>query len=100
MTTPLHSALKRALTIEGREFVVTLTSEGLKLTLKGKRKGFELAWAEIVNGEAALAVALHASLRAFPTSVRAEPTKPGASTRVKTKRKLPKRKQPSAPNHR
>lgn len=65
MTTPLHSTLKRALTIEGREYVVTLTDEALKLTLKGKRNGFELPWTKIVNGEAALAVALHASIGAF-----------------------------------
>ena len=66
MTTPLHSVLKRTLKIEGREFVVTLTGETLKLALKGKRNGFEVRWAELVNGDAALAVALHASLGAFP----------------------------------
>jgi len=65
MTTPLHSTLKRALTIEGREYVVTLTEANLKLTLKGKRNGVELPWAQLVNGEAALAVALHASVGAF-----------------------------------
>jgi hypothetical protein len=65
MTTPLHSTLKRALTIEGREYVVTLTEAKLKLTLKGKRNGVELAWAQLVNGEAALAVALQASVGAF-----------------------------------
>jgi hypothetical protein len=65
VTTPLHSTLKRALTIEGREYVVTLTEANLKLTLKGKRNGVELSWAELVNGEAALAVALHASVGAF-----------------------------------
>jgi hypothetical protein len=65
MTTPLHSTLKRALTIDGRDYVVTLTTASLKLTLKGKRNGVELSWAELVNGEAALAVALHASLGAF-----------------------------------
>jgi|ERR1700749_1307562 hypothetical protein len=65
MTTPLHSTLKRALTIDGREYVVTLTQTELKLTLKGKRNGVELPWAQLVNGEAALAVALHASLGAF-----------------------------------
>jgi hypothetical protein len=65
MTTPLHSTLKRALTIEGRQYVVTLTEANLKLTLKGKRNGVELAWAQLVNGEAALAVALHASVGAF-----------------------------------
>ncbi len=63
--TPLHSTLKRALTIDGREYVLSLTPDALKLTLKGKRNGVELPWAQLVNGEAALAVALHASLGAF-----------------------------------
>jgi hypothetical protein len=62
MTTPLRTTLKRALTIDGREFVVTLTPVGLKVTLKGKRNGVELAWKELVNGDAALAVALQASV--------------------------------------
>jgi hypothetical protein len=65
MTTPLHSTLKRALSIDGRDYVVTLTETALKLTLKGKRNGVELPWSQLVNGEAALAVALHASLGAF-----------------------------------
>jgi hypothetical protein len=63
--TPLHSTLKRALTIDGRDYVLTLTETALKLTLKGKRNGVELPWSQLVNGEAALAVALHASLGAF-----------------------------------
>jgi hypothetical protein len=63
--TPLHSTLKRALTIDGRDYVLTLNETALKLTLKGKRNGVELSWAQLVNGEAALAVALHASLGAF-----------------------------------
>jgi hypothetical protein len=86
MTTPLHSTLKRALTIDGREYVITLTEAALKLTLKGKRNGVELPWAQLVNGEAALAVALHASLGAFAgkdaaTSARlAAPTAPTTPT--------------------
>jgi hypothetical protein len=63
--TPLHSTLKRALTIDGRDYVLTLNEKALKLTLKGKRNGVELPWSQLVNGEAALAVALHASLGAF-----------------------------------
>jgi hypothetical protein len=63
--TPLHSTLKRALTIDGRDYVLTLNETALKLTLKGKRNGVELPWTDLVNGEAALAVALHASLGAF-----------------------------------
>jgi hypothetical protein len=69
--TPLHSTLKRALTIDGREYVLTLNETALKLTLKGKRNGVELSWAQLVNGEAALAVALHASLGAFATNAKA-----------------------------
>src|ERR1700723_1122005 len=91
MTTPLHLTLKRALTIEGREYVVTLTEANLKLTLKGKRNGVELAWAQLVNGEAALAVALHASVGAFaargekPPTMRSPTVKPPT-----TKRPAPK----------
>src|SRR5882757_4063184 len=76
MTTPLHSTLKRALTIEGREYVVTLTEANLKLTLKGKRNGVELPWAQLVNGEAALAVALHASVGAFAAQHETPPRDP------------------------
>jgi len=66
MITPLHSTLRRALIIERRKYVITLTVDGLKLSLKGKRRGIELTWASIVNGEAALARALQASVGAFP----------------------------------
>jgi hypothetical protein len=69
--TPLHSTLKRALTIDGRDYVLTLTETALKLTLKGKRNGVELPWLQLVNGEAALAVALHASLGAFASKDKA-----------------------------
>jgi hypothetical protein len=75
MTTPLHSTLKRSLTIDGRDYVVTLTEATLKLTLKGKRNGVELAWAQLVSGEAALAVALHASVGAFAAQEEKPPIK-------------------------
>jgi hypothetical protein len=88
MTTPLHSTLKRALSIDGRDYVVTLTETALKLTLKGKRNGVELPWAQLVNGEAALAVALHASLGAFARQDKApaEP-QPAAEPKAKPKAK-------------
>src|SRR5579884_2232842 len=66
MTTPLTKPLKRELQIQGRPFVVTLSPEGIKLLLKGKRKGQELRWEDLVSGEAALAVALNASLKGIP----------------------------------
>jgi hypothetical protein len=41
--------------------VVTISPQGLKLTEKGRRKGQELAWKDLVTGDAALATALNAS---------------------------------------
>jgi hypothetical protein len=82
--TPLRTPLKRGLTIGGQEYVLTLTPEGLKLTLKGKRNGFEMPWAKIVNGEAALAVALQASVGAF-SAKSALPPKPSAAGKDQSK---------------
>lgn len=60
--TKLEKELKRELDISGAAYVLTVSPEGLKLTAKGKRKGIELTWKDLVSGEAALAVALNASL--------------------------------------
>jgi hypothetical protein len=62
MTTKLEKPLKRQIDIKGKPHIVTITPEGLKLTEKGKRKGQELRWVDLASGEAALAVALNASL--------------------------------------
>src|ERR1700761_7657104 len=62
MTTALEKTLKRALTINGRPYVLAVSPLGLKLTAKGKRNGVELDWESLISGEAALAVALNASL--------------------------------------
>ena len=62
MTTKLEKPLKREIAIDGEPYVVTIDPQGLKVTQKGKRKGQALAWKDLVNGEAALAVALNASL--------------------------------------
>jgi len=63
MTTKLEKTLKRELMINGKAYVLAIAPEGLKLTLKGKRKGQELSWEALVSGDAALAVALNASLK-------------------------------------
>jgi predicted component of type VI protein secretion system len=65
MTTRLDKTLKREITLEGRTFILAVSPEGLKLTLKGKRKGQELRWGDLVSGDAALATALNASLGTF-----------------------------------
>ena len=42
--------------------MVAISPEGLKVTVKGRRNGIELAWKDIVSGQAALTTALNASL--------------------------------------
>lgn len=64
MTTKLDGTLKREIDIAGASYTLTLTAQGLSLVLKGKRKGLDLAWTDLVSGEAALATALNASLSA------------------------------------
>jgi hypothetical protein len=61
MTTKLNAPFKRELDLNGEKFTLTVTPEGFKLVQKGKRKGVELQWSAIVNGEAALASALNAA---------------------------------------
>ena len=53
MTTPLEKTIKRALKIKGRQYVVALSPESVKLTLKGQRNGVELKWIDLINGDAA-----------------------------------------------
>jgi len=60
--TPLEKTLKRALRIGGRDYVVTLTPDFLKITDKGHRLGLELPWADLISGQSALAIALQASV--------------------------------------
>jgi hypothetical protein len=51
--TKLDKPLKRELALGEETYVVTISPEGLKLTLKGHRKGREIPWRELVGGEAA-----------------------------------------------
>jgi hypothetical protein len=73
MTTLLDKTLKRELRIQDRAYIVTISPLTLKLTPKGKRKGLELNWEALVNGDAALAAALSASMG----KLAAEPPGPG-----------------------
>jgi hypothetical protein len=114
MTTPLDKTLKRELHINGRAFIVALSPDGVKLTLKGRRHGLQLRWTDLVNGEAALAVALNASVGKFaalpptptatatltpptPTSAAAPRAKRGTKHRHKVDRAA---KSPRAPKRR
>ena len=82
MTTKLDGDLRRELLIGGLPYTLTLSQTGLTLALKGRRKGLDIAWADLVNGDAALATALNASLKAniLPDNERA---KHGAASKIK-----------------
>ena len=62
MTTKLEKPLHCELEIDGKLYTLTIDAVGLKLVEKGRRKGDELRWQDIVNGDAALSAALSASL--------------------------------------
>ena len=79
MVTKLDAPLRRALSIDGKPYVVTLTTTGLLLTEKGRRKGIALDWLSLVSGDAALATALAASLANAPSERKAPETGTGAT---------------------
>lgn len=60
--TPLDKPVRREVKIGDQAYTLTIDPDGLKLVPKGKRNGLTLKWAELVNGDAALATALQASL--------------------------------------
>jgi len=60
--TPLDKPLRREVDIDGEPYTLTIDPDGLKLVRKGKRKGLDLRWTDLVNGDAALAAALQASV--------------------------------------
>ena len=63
MAAKLDKSLKRELEVNGEPYMLTISPEGMKLVPKGKRKGHELTWKDLISGQAALAVALNASLK-------------------------------------
>ena len=62
--TKLDKPLRRELRIEEAAYTLTIDPKGLKLVEKGRRKGIELDWRALVNGDAALAAGLQAAVRA------------------------------------
>jgi hypothetical protein len=69
MTTVLDKELKRQFTVDGADYTVAINPDGIRLTGKGRRKPeVELRWRDLLSGEAALAVALNASLAKRPAA--------------------------------
>ena len=65
MATKLEKSIKRELELDGKAYTITIAPEGVKVVEKGKRKGREISWKSIVNGDAQLAEELKMSLEAF-----------------------------------
>lgn len=55
--TPLDKTLRRELDVDGLTYTLTVDPAGLKLARKGGRNGITLSWADLLNGDAALAAA-------------------------------------------
>lgn len=60
--TELKAPLNRELIIGKAAYRLTISPQGFKLVPKGKRNGLEIAWRDLVSGDAVMAVALRASL--------------------------------------
>ena len=60
--TPLDKPIRREVVIEDVTYTLLLDPAGLRLTEKGKRKGIDLRWTDLVSGDAGLAAALQASV--------------------------------------
>ncbi|MGS1080051.1 hypothetical protein [Pseudoxanthomonas beigongshangi] len=60
--TPLDKPLRRELILNDVTYTLVIDPVGLKLTEKGRRRGVELRWTELVSGDAGLAAALQASV--------------------------------------
>jgi hypothetical protein len=80
MTTPLDKTLKRELAVNGHAYIIAISPDGLKITLKGRRNGLELKWDALISGDTALAAALSASVAnlAPSPSDKSEPSAPSS----------------------
>lgn len=77
MATVLDKQLRRQVTVDGADYTLALDPDGFKLIGKGRRTPqVELLWRDLLNGDAALAVALNASVvgnRAPAPAAKTEP---------------------------
>ena len=90
MATALDKELRRSITVGGEPYTVAIDPEGLRLTGKGRRKPeVALRWLDLLSGEAALAVALNASLsREAPPARQAPEEQPADRAPRKTRKRL------------
>jgi hypothetical protein len=65
MTAKLDSLIKRELVLGQETYTVSMSPEGVKIALKGKRKGREISWETLLSGDAELTQQLKMSLDAY-----------------------------------
>jgi hypothetical protein len=64
MAAKLDKAIKRELDLDGEQYTVTISPEGVRIVPKGRRKGHEITWQTILSGDAELTQQLRISLDA------------------------------------
>ena len=64
MAAKLDKAIKRELDLDGEQYTVTVSPEGVRIVPKGRRKGHEISWHTILSGDAELTQQLKISLDA------------------------------------
>lgn len=63
VATVLDKELRRQVNVDGMTYTIAFDADGLRLIGKGKRKPeVVLRWRDLLNGDAAMAAALNASL--------------------------------------
>jgi hypothetical protein len=65
MTAKLESLIKRELKLGDETYTVSMSPEGVKITLKGRRKGREISWQTLLSGDAELNQQLNMSVDAY-----------------------------------
>lgn len=87
MVTVLDKELRRQITVDGADYTVVVDPDRLRLVGKGKRKPeVELRWRDLLSGDAAMAVALNASLQQKnPASAVAGKTRSGEAGKASAK---------------
>jgi hypothetical protein len=75
MAVTLDKPLKREVSVGAEPYMLTIAPDGLKLVPKGRRIGVELRWEDLVSGQAALAIALNASIERLADRDRRSPTR-------------------------
>lgn len=65
MTAKLDSPIRRELKLGKELYTVIVSPDGVKIALKGRRKGREISWETLLSGDAELTQSLRMSVDAF-----------------------------------